>query len=549
MKFSRVFRNLTLASILILMIVAITATPVLAIEVITLDTHNGSIGQEVTITGQGFVDSTEVHIIFSRVNPGSTINYQTDIHEIVRTVPLDSAGRFSTIFSVPAVLTGATIDEAVSSGTYYVYVTYYYPDRTVNKDGISVLAITSFTIIPSTATINQNEGVVGTNVEIDGTGFGIQETIRIEYDGSPVEIVSGDLSTSSGGRFYDTSILIPTSAAGQHTITIIGDDSAISAEVTFTVKPDITVTPDSGPADGIITVTGNGYPASRTVFITFSDIFVASPAAGADGSFNANFTVPATTQGNYTIQVTDSVNQTSIEESFTVTESQQEEETIALTSESAPGYVGSELTLNVSGFTPGAEVVIGWDGVQIAKTIVDSNGSFSTAITVPASIAGEHDIVATDYTNTVYFTFTMESEPPAAPALLQPEMNVKASPETYFDWADVTDLSGLTYSLQIATSQDFSSESIVHENTGLTASEYTVPTDNRLQAVSAEAPYYWRVKAVDGASNEGQWSGTGAFYVSSSFGLTQPVIYTIIGVCALLLAVFSFWLGRKTAYY
>jgi hypothetical protein len=128
-------------------------------------------------------------------------------------------------------------------------------------------------------------------------------------------------------------------------------------------------------------------------------------------------------------------------------------------------------------------------------------------------------------------------------------MGIKADAETYFDWESVTDPSGVTYTLQIASSEDFSQEFMVLEKTGLTESEYTLTSEERLDSVSEDAPYYWRVKAVDGASNESGWTGTGAFYVGIKFGIPQPIIYLIIGICAVLLAGFTFWLGRKTAYY
>ena len=77
----------------------------------------------------------------------------------------------------------------------------------------------------------------------------------------------------------------------------------------------------------------------------------------------------------------------------------------------------------------------------------------------------------------------------------------------------------------------------------------TVPPQNKLNAVTEEAPYYWRVRAVDKALNEGEWSETATFYVGFGMNMPQAVIYVIIVGVALLLAVFTFWLGRKTAYY
>jgi hypothetical protein len=87
------------------------------------------------------------------------------------------------------------------------------------------------------------------------------------------------------------------------------------------------------------------------------------------------------------------------------------------------------------------------------------------------------------------------------------------------------------------------------EQEGIEVSEYLVPTQNKLVAVTPEAPYYWRVRAVDKAFNEGEWSDPATFHVGFGMNMPQAVIYVIIVGVALLLAVFTFWLGRKTAYY
>jgi hypothetical protein len=146
----------------------------------------------------------------------------------------------------------------------------------------------------------------------------------------------------------------------------------------------------------------------------------------------------------------------------------------------------------------------------------------------------------------------MESETPPTPQPLLPEMGVKAEQPVQFDWEDVTDDSlPVTYSLQIASRQDFTANSIVLEKTALTESEYTLTKAEQLEPVSKEEPYYWIVKAIDGASNESQWTGTGIFYVGASLGLDMPswIIYLLLGVGGVVIGIIGFWLGRRTAYY
>ena len=129
-------------------------------------------------------------------------------------------------------------------------------------------------------------------------------------------------------------------------------------------------------------------------------------------------------------------------------------------------------------------------------------------------------------------------------------MSVRAKSPISFDWEDVTDDSlPVIYGLQIATDEAFSANSIVLEESGIELSEYTVASEDRLNTVTQDAPYYWHVKAVDRAYNEGEWSDTRTFHVGFGMSLPQYVIYIIIIGAALLFAAFTFWLGRKTAYY
>jgi hypothetical protein len=97
---------------------------------------------------------------------------------------------------------------------------------------------------------------------------------------------------------------------------------------------------------------------------------------------------------------------------------------------------------------------------------------------------------------------------------LLPIVAATAEAETYFDWEDVTDPSGITYVLQIGTDSDFAT--IVLEKRGLTDSEYTLTAEEKLAPTEKETPYYWRVKAIDGTLNESNWIMPTPFYIGSS---------------------------------
>lgn len=645
MKYNKIFGTLVVALTLALLAAALPATPALAAgEDIDLDPERGKIGQRIDITGEDFFasDTVEraVNIIFSKDDPGSYIHYTNDTYEIVKVKLLKSDGTFSTYFDVPDELNDGSPDVDVSDGDYYVFVTYYYPPL-IPGDApylhTTVLETVEFTVVSGELTLDDDEGVVGTEVEITGEGFDEEEDIEVKYDDDDIDIESGDDETDDDGEFTCT-IIIPASTTGDHTITVSGEDSGLEATAEFTVEEEITITPESGAAGATITVSGTGFGDEVAVTITFDDdevtttptsvttnskggftaTFTALPrgpdsyhveAEDADGtsdkvrftiatalslspdsgyagdeitvsgtgfqlktsviitfynenvetvdtdfygSFRTSFTVPDLAAGSYKVTAKDGVN--TKEADFDIGLSVSISQTTSVTS---PGYVGMELTIEGFGFKPNATVTIVYttEPVVLKTVATDAKGYFSATFNIPSSSGGAHTITATDNTNTKSFTFVMESTPPSA-VYLQLPLNGSKLKEWKFDWCgDIIDLSKevtddslpITYTLQIAANAVFSEGSIVLEKTGLILSEYTITKAERLESVSKETPYYWRVTAIDAASNKTN-SGTGSFYVGSS-GIPPAVTYTLIGIGALLLGVLGFWLGRKSAYY
>ncbi|MEE8318699.1 MAG: hypothetical protein V3R36_03560, partial [Dehalococcoidales bacterium] len=145
---------------------------------------------------------------------------------------------------------------------------------------------------------------------------------------------------------------------------------------------------------------------------------------------------------------------------------------------------------------------------------------------------------------------TMESQAPPVPLPLMPEMGVTIAWPLTFDWKEVADASlPVTYTLQIATDDGFAAASVVLEKAELTASQYALTEVEEAKLSGQEAPYYWRIRAVDGASNEGKWTGAGQFYVPQPFGLPSWAIYSLLGLGGLVLFAIGYYLGRRTAYY
>ncbi|GAI78646.1 unnamed protein product, partial [marine sediment metagenome] len=143
------------------------------------------------------------------------------------------------------------------------------------------------------------------------------------------------------------------------------------------------------------------------------------------------------------------------------------------------------------------------------------NGSFSAIFTVPSSVAGDHVVSATDGISIANAVFTLESETPLIPVPLLPEVAATAKKTAHFDWEDVTDPSGVTYVLQIASDDGFGS--VILEKNNLADSEYTLTEEEKLGSTENKASYYWRVRAIDGAFNGSEWTTPRSCYVGFSW--------------------------------
>ena len=546
MKSNRFAGILVLAIILALLGAAVPATPALAAEYLHVSPDEGEVDDRIDVTGYNYTARAAVYLYFSsgEADVGGDVD-DLDAYEELKVVyayTLEGMeGEISTYFNVPDELTDGSDDENVHSGTYYVYATYY-------REG-DIEAIDTFTVTGTgEIALDPDEGAVGTGVEITGEGFAGGEEITVEYVGDEVDIESGDEETDSGGDFSCT-VIIPESTKGKHTVTVT-DESGSEAEADFTVEPALTLTPASGAAGTGITVSGTGFRSTRSITVTFNGTAVATTPAtfksDSEGSFSAVFTVPAAVNGTYKVEAGDGTNEADANLAVSAG--------ISLgtaTSQAAPGHAGMELTVSGKGFIANATVTVTYatEPVVVATTTADAAGAFSATFTVPESTAGAHTITATDGTNIATSSFVMEAAPPPVPVPLLPEMDAKAKSKACFDWEEVTDPSGVTYRLQIASDEAFSGDAIILDKGGITASEYTLTKEEKLESSKKDAPYYWRVKAVDGASNESGWTTAGTFDVGFAFELTGWFLYFLYGLGGLLLLFIGFLLGRRSAVY
>jgi hypothetical protein len=530
MKRSKICCLLALSTILSLLLSVSAGTTQAAGATIELDPREGKIGDWVEIDCRGFEAGKKVHLYFSsnEADKGDDIDDEVIAYERIS----------GDAFAVPDRLTGGRHEEDVHGGDYYVYAVY--------GGSKEIIAVTKFTVIDGEIWLDQEEGTVGGEVEISGKGLRQNQKITVKYEGEEVDIISGDSETDSSGQFTCT-VIIPESAIGIHTI-IVTDVSGNKPEAEFTVKPKITLSPAEQEAGKEVEVSGTGFNVENAIVVTLDgDRIDATPAyieTDRRGSFNCIFAAPL--YGSFGIRKVEATDR-----SFNKAEAQL---TVLAgirlgpaTSPTSPGHVGMELTVYGVGFVAEAMITITYSEdkgvITVANATADADGNFMASFTVPPSVAGSHVITATDGTSTVTSTFTMESQAPPVLVPLLPKVAGTVEAEAYFDWEEVTDPSGVSYTLQVASDADFTT--IVLEKEGLPHSEYTLTGEERLESTGKKA-YYWRVKAVDGAFNAGGWSSPGLFYVGfSSISIPGWAWYIFYGLGALLLVFLGFWLRKR----
>ena len=278
-----------------------------------------------------------------------------------------------------------------------------------------------------------------------------------------------------------------------------------------------------------IIVTGTGFDNGRTVNLRLGTIQASSTTTDDDGSFSDKFYVPQMEVGKYNLIANDGTNTASV--NFEITTS--------FDISPASGNVGSMVTVKGGGYS--GLVTILYDNFTVATVVASAEGPFSTTFTAPASSHGVHTVTVSDETASLQTTFSMESTPPPTPSGLTPVALYRENARPTFTWQGVTDPSGVTYHLQIASDATFNT--ILLEKVDLATTQYIVTKSEKLKATSKESPYYWRVKAIDLAINEGQWSTPDSFYVSF---LADWVKFTLIGLGATAGALLIFWLGMIT---
>jgi len=358
--------------------------------------------------------------------------------------------------------------------------------------------------------------------------------------GSCVLLATGEVPT--GETKVTVSFTIPEAAYGINYVQFLRNYRPESPYgFSFSVVPDIKVSPASVTPGGEATVTGTGFPEKKDVELSFDGTDTKLAITTNElGSFSTEFAIPYTIAGNHEFKAT--VKNMSLGD---IVASLNVGPTISLEPEHPD--IGAEVTLSGRGFAAKSQVSIKYDEAAVADSpTTDDSGNFSHKFIVPESSEANHVITATDKAgNVATYGLPLEGEAPPMPNTIAPgekqqRFGTFGAQLVAFAWTDVSDPSGVTYILEIDNNLSFFPLEPGMRKTGLTKPGCTIKLE--------PGTYYWRVKAVDGAGNESDWALSPYPFQVGFFSTWYLVIGGLIFAAIFILVVRAFF-RRVREYY
>ncbi len=487
---------------------------------LAIDIAEGRVGSIINITGSGFYVNKTVSLSYTNLSP-----------EVFYTATASAAGKFSYQYIIPF---GA-------AGSHKITASNEFGNR----------AEVDFNVLPQ-FNLNLNSAGPGDLVTAIGTGFA-----RL----SVIDIVLGSLYVASAQSddvgSFEIDFYVPVVRPFAYDVRaqdILGNTS----KTRFSVTAGASLSQDTGATGSDLTINGSGFTPGQTVTVYYDDTPVAVAVADNNGDFVATFTVPAG-GGKHTITVSDGT--TTKVYTFTP---EKDSPTVPV------------LLLPENNSLTRAEAHFEWEDVTDVSVPVTyslqiaSDRNFSGVVFQKAGITdsqytlSSNETLAADFKNTSYFWRAMAIDGagnegewseswvfyvsvPAAPALTLPANDARLKLPIRFGWQAVSSLSlPVTYHFQIAKDLDFTSPLL--DEAGLTNPEYLISQDNNPKLKKGNT-YYWRIKAIDNARHESDWSTAGSFYVTATSGFPSWGTYSLIGVGTVIIALLAFRVGRNTAFH
>ena len=297
--------------------------------------------------------------------------------------------------------------------------------------------------------------------------------------------------------------------------------------------PILSVLPVSGAVGTEVTVTGKNLDSYKgdEIYLFFGNqqVTISPIIIPQTGSFSFDFNIPAGTEpGRYQIRVEGELGTLALT-LFTVLKAE-----IGL--DSKAGVVGTTLTINGQGFYANRMVSFYYDKRLLGSEAAGGTGEFIYSFTIPDGTAGKHKFVATN----------AEGHSADAKFEVLPLITLNATSAAAGDILAVNGSGfGSRSSIDVYLRHDEVAYAKTNEFGSFKVTLFNVPE---------VALGTYDVTAIDKEGNKGKETFTiiAEAVAEAKLDKTTPlnwVIYTLIGVGALVIGLLAFWWGRKTAYH
>jgi hypothetical protein len=256
---------------------------------IEIDEEEGPAGTEVGVTGFGWDENeSEIEIRFYLEDPDDDYEDE-DLYEVVGTadIEVDEYGSWEDVtFEVPA----------ASKGDHWIYAV---GDESNDIEDDEIKGV-EFGVLPGIS-LDKESGGFGETITVTGSGFEADEKdIEILFDGTSV---AKNIEADSDGLWTGT-FEVPEAAKGKYDVSAEGEDTAeedIDA-VEFEVAPGLVLSPTEGHVGTSLTISGGGFPANKSVTITYDEVTKGSATTNSKGSFSGISFEATHTQTTHTVE-------------------------------------------------------------------------------------------------------------------------------------------------------------------------------------------------------------------------------------------------------
>ena len=237
-------------------------------------------------------------------------------------------------------------------------------------------------------------------ISIDGDGFTARGTVdlsEVYVDGEQVRTESGETEAINNNGNVSFDIIVPeTVSSGPATVKVVGSGDRIGTASITIAKAEITVSPAESLRGSMITVSGTGFPANDLVLIKYNTATVDTASTSPTGTFEQDFTVPATENinpgGKYKVEAVSQVNEDTVSDDE---EHKVSDPMIVISPDTAAA--GSNITIsgtNFKGFLRVNSIEIGGQDVTpVPAPSTDRWGAFTAEnIQVPQLNATRHAV-------------------------------------------------------------------------------------------------------------------------------------------------------------